>query len=42
LLESATWDDIMCDFPVKKKLARALEEVGRGEVVSHEQARELA
>jgi len=39
LPEHATWDDFMYQFYVKKKLAQALEEAERGEVVSHEQAK---
>jgi predicted transcriptional regulator len=43
LPEQATWDDIMYEFYVKKKLERALEEASAGEVVSHEAAkRELS
>jgi hypothetical protein len=36
----ATWDDIMYEFYVKKKLAKALGEAAAGEVVSHETAKE--
>jgi len=41
LPDHATWDDIMYEFYVKKKLAKALEEAAAGEVVSHEKAEEL-
>jgi hypothetical protein len=36
----ATWDDIMYQFYVKKKLAKALDEAAAGDVVSHENAKE--
>jgi len=36
LPEHATWDDIMYEFHVKKKLEKALEEAAAGDVVSHE------
>jgi len=36
LPEHATWDDIMYEFYVKKKLEKALEEAAAGDVVSHE------
>ena len=39
LPEHATWDDIMYEFYVKKKLAKALEEDAKGEVVSHQSAK---
>ena len=39
LPEHATWDDIMYEFYVKKKLAKALDEAAAGEVVSHETAK---
>lgn len=39
LPEHASWDDIMYEFYVKKKLARALDEAARGEVVPHEAAK---
>lgn len=32
----------MYEFYVKKKLAKALEEAAKGEVVSHERARKLS
>ncbi len=38
--DHATWDDIMYEFYVKKKLAKALDEAVAGEVVSHEAAKE--
>ena len=40
LPDHATWDDIMYEFYVKKKLAKALEEAAAGDVVSHQTARE--
>jgi hypothetical protein len=40
LPEHATWDDIMYEFYVKKKLAKALEEAAAGDVVSHEVAKD--
>ena len=40
LPDHATWDDIMYEFYVKKKLAKALDEAAAGEVVSHETAKE--
>jgi len=40
LPDHATWDDIMYEFYVKKKLAKALDEGAAGEVVSHEAAKE--
>ncbi len=40
LPDNATWDDFMYEFYVKKKLAQALQEAERGEVVSHEKAKE--
>jgi hypothetical protein len=39
LPEQATWDDIMYEFYVKKKLEKALHEAAAGEVISHETAR---
>jgi hypothetical protein len=41
LPDHATWDDIMYEFYVKKKLAKALDEAAAGEVVSHEGAKEF-
>ena len=40
LPDHATWDDIMYEFYVKKKLANALHEGATGDVVSHEAAKE--
>jgi hypothetical protein len=40
LPDHATWDDIIYEFYVKKKLAKALDEVAADEVVSHETAKE--
>jgi len=40
LPDHATWDDIMYEFYVKKKLAKALDEAAAGAVVSHETAKE--
>lgn len=37
--EQATWDDIMYEFYVKKKLAVALKAVEEGRVISHEEAK---
>lgn len=37
--EQATWDDIMYEFYVKKKLAVALKAVEEGRVISHEDAK---
>jgi hypothetical protein len=37
--DHATWDDIMYEFYVKKKLAEALDEAAADEVVSHETAK---
>ena len=39
LPEQATWDDIMYEFYVKKKLALALEAAEQGKVVSHDVVR---
>jgi len=39
LPEQATWDDIMYEFYVKKKLALALEAAEQGKVVPHDVAR---
>ena len=41
LPDHATWDDIMYEFYVKKKLAKASEEAVAGDVVSHKKAKEL-
>jgi hypothetical protein len=40
LPDHATWDDIMYEFYVKKKLAKALDEAAAGEVVSHQTAKQ--
>ena len=37
--ETATWDDIMYEFYVKKKLTVALKAAQEGRVVSHEKAK---
>lgn len=39
LPDQATWDDIIYEFYVKKKLAVALKAAEEGRVVSHEQAK---
>jgi hypothetical protein len=36
LPDHATWDDIMYEFFVKKKLAKALDEASAGDTVSHQ------
>ncbi|MGA2986588.1 MAG: hypothetical protein ABSG32_22535 [Terriglobia bacterium] len=41
LPDHATWDDIMYEFYVKKKLAKALDEAAAGDVVSHQIAKQL-
>jgi len=41
LPDQETWDDIMYEFYVKKKLAKALDEAAAGEVVSHQAAKQL-
>ncbi len=40
LPDHATWDDIMYEFYVKKKLAKALGEADAGDVVSHQRAKQ--
>ena len=40
LPDHATWDDIMYEFYVKKKLAKALDEAAFGDVVSHHTAKQ--
>jgi hypothetical protein len=40
LPDHATWDDIMYEFYVKKKLTKALDEAAAGEVAPHEIAKE--
>ncbi len=37
--EHATWDDVIYEFYVKKKLEKALKEADNGEVISHDEAR---
>lgn len=39
LPEHATWDDIMYEFYVKKKLDIALKAVGEGRVISHDEVK---
>ena len=39
LPDKATWDDIMYEFYVKKKLAVALKAAKEGQVVSHEEVK---
>jgi predicted transcriptional regulator len=39
LPEQATWDDIMYEFYVKKKLSVALKAAEEGDVVSHEEVK---
>ena len=39
LSDQATWDDIMYEFYVKKKLAVALKAAEEGHVVSHEEVK---
>ena len=39
LPDSATWDDIMYEFYVKKKIAAGLKAAEEGRVVSHEEAK---
>ena len=39
LPEDATWDDLMYEFFVTKKIQTALDAVDRGEVVSHEEVK---
>jgi hypothetical protein len=36
--ESATWDDIMYEFYVRKRVETALEEADANQLVSHEEA----
>jgi hypothetical protein len=38
LPDHVTWDDIMYEFYVKKKLAKALDEAAAGETVPHQTA----
>jgi len=39
LPENATWDDIMYEMYVKKKISEAIEAADSGDVVSHEDAK---
>lgn len=39
LPDQATWDDIMYEFYVKKKLAVALKAAEEGRVISHEEVK---
>ena len=39
LPDQATWDDIMYEFYVKKKLTVALEAAEEGRVISHEEVK---
>ncbi len=39
LPEHATWDDIMYEMYVKKKISIALEAVERGQIVTHEEVK---
>jgi predicted transcriptional regulator len=36
--DKATWEDIMCEMYVKKKIASGLKAADEGRVVSHEEA----
>jgi predicted transcriptional regulator len=38
--DSASWDDIMYEFYVRKKVETALEQADAGEVFSHEEVEE--
>jgi hypothetical protein len=40
LPDHATWDDIMYEFYVKKKLAKALDEGADADLVSHQTAKQ--
>jgi hypothetical protein len=40
LPDQATWEDVIYEFYVKKKLAKALDEAAAGEIVSHRAAKE--
>lgn len=42
LPEDATWDDLMYEFYVNKKVAAGKQAAEDGKVVSHEQARKKA
>ena len=37
--DTATWDDIMYEFYVRKKIESALEEAEAGKIVSHEEVK---
>ncbi len=39
LPDQATWDDIMYEFYVKKKLSVAIKAADQGDIVSHEDAK---
>jgi hypothetical protein len=39
LPEQATWDDIIYEFYVKRKLAAAIKSADAGNVISHEHAK---
>ena len=39
LPEQATWDDVMYEFYVKKKLEIALKAVSEGRVISHDEVK---
>ncbi len=39
LPEQATWDDIMYEFYVKKKIAVGLQAAKEGRIISHEEAK---
>ena len=39
LPDAATWDDVMYEFYVKLKIARAVAAAEAGDVVSHEEAK---
>jgi predicted transcriptional regulator len=40
LPDSATWDDIMYQIYVRAKISEGLNEVKRGELVSHEEVKQ--
>lgn len=39
LPEKATWDDIMYEFYVKKKIGVAVKDAEKGRVISHEEVK---
>jgi len=39
LPDQATWDDIMYEFYVKKKLSVALKAAEKGHIISHQEAK---